>query len=786
MRTLLPCITALLAAFAACADYPTPEQAGFHHCVLIYERNVRGVEQLAHYASNDDGWLFDSFLFLHQRTSTGKSTMGGETQNADWESQFEAWFAPGRDLHALDEAIEQAKQKHGPVAKRQIMLSIPYPNRKVSDFGDVDGDGITEDLGTVEGRDAVAKWYMDEAARRFAEGGFRNLELWGLYWMNEGASDADIAVARQFSDAVHVAGKRMLWIPWFLAPNYHRWQDMGIDVAIMQPNYAFLTVHGGSIRRNRLVTNARAAKEAGLGVEIEIAMAWRLPGGPLLFRHYLRDGAADREGYQQAATAYYLGSTAVEDLATSTASEEQALFADLCAYVQNQTVAEPDIPIEWVVDGKAAPWLGDHLQYEGKPIRTAEAAVPLQTYGALDVMLHEPDGSWRGTVIVEGQRAAGTPWQGAGWALRSQHAERDGAWQVVTVPLSGEWERFRVNFEGGEQPPNVSELAPQRPLFAGSDHLALDAPYAVTGGDPVEAHYPDSGGELTDGHIPDNGFPSGQTVGWTGPPVAITFDLDVETEITHAQVHLQGGSYAAVNWPRTAIMAVSDHLPIRRTCGRGAPPKGLSWVGPEPLVIDRERSETDLDGHLTFRPARPERGRYVTFILEPVVHLMVSEVRIYSGGENIALGRGYDLQPTPSPKMASQTYPDDGRKLTDGQITNFGPRVVVGWLKTEECTVVVDLQGICRVDEVLVWTMTGAAMGIVPLEKATVSLSEDGRTWQEVGSAGAEDAPTRPSTPTPCTIGAGGQMARFVRVVARRGAGWGMLSEIEVRGERVE
>ena len=784
MRTLLPCMIVLMAAIYACADYPTPEQAGFHHCVLIYERNVRGVEQLAHYVSNDDGWLFDSFLFLHQRTSTGKSTMGGETQKADWESQFEAWFAPGRDLHALDEAIEQAKQKHGPVAKRQVMLSIPYPNRKVGDFGDVDGDGVTEDLGSIEGRDTVAKWYIDEAARRFAEGGFRNLELWGLYWMNEGASDADIAVARQFSDAVHAAGNRMLWIPWFLAPNYHRWQDMGIDIAIMQPNYAFLTVHGGSIRRNRLMTNARAARDAGLGVEIELAMAWRLPGGPLLFRHYLRDGAADREGYQQAATAYYLGSTAVEDLATSTAPEEQALFADLCAYVQNETVAEPDIPVQWVVDGNAAPWLGDHVQYEGKPVRVAEAQVPLQAYGALDVMLYEPESSWRGTVIIEGQRRAGTPWQGAGWALRPQRADRDGAWQVVTVPISGEWQRFRVGFEGDDQPPNVSELAPQRLLFAGSDHLALDAPYTVTGGDPVEAHYPDSGGELTDGHIPDSGFPSGQTVGWTGPPVAITFDLGAATEFTHAEVYLQGGSYAAVNWPRTAIMAVSDQLPIRRTCGRGALPQGLTRVGPESLTIDRKRSETDLDGHLTFRPSQPALGRYVTFILEPVVHLMVSEVRIYSGGENIALGRSYDLQPTPTPKRAPETYPDDGRKLTDGQITNFGPRVVVGWLKTEECTVIVDLQRPCRVDEVLVWTMTGAAMGIVPLEKATVSLSEDGQTWQEVGSAVAEDAPAKPSTACACTVDAGGRTARFVRVVARRGAGWGMLSEIEVRGER--
>ena len=785
MRTLLPCLLALLATLA-CADYPTPEQAGFHHCVLIYERNVRGVEQLAHYVSNDDGWLFDAFLFLHQRTSTGKSTMGGETQKTDWESQFEAWFAPGRDLDALDEAIEQAKQKHGPVAERQIMLSIPYPNRKVSDFGDVDGDGVSEDLGTAEGRDTVAKWYMAEAARRFAEGGFRNLELWGLYWMNEGASDADIAVARQFSDAVHAAGKRMLWIPWYMAPGWSRWQDMGIDVAIMQPNYAFLTVHGGSIRRNRLIANARAAKEGGLGVEIELAMAWRLPGGPLLFRHYLRDGAADREGYQQAATAYYLGSTAVEDLASATEPREQALLADLCAYVQNKTIAEPDATVDWTVDGRAAAWLGDHLQYEGKPIASAEAEVAAQEYSALDVMLYEPEDTWRGTAIVEGQREAGGAWQPGGWALRPKGVERDGPWQVLTVPLGGQWQRLRVRFDGGGEPPCVSELTPQPPLFEGAEHLAREAPYTFSGGEPLKARYPDSGGELTDGRIPETGFPSGETVGWTGRHVSIAFDLGEATEVSHAEVHLQGGSYAAVNWPQSATMIVSDGAAARRTSGLGAPPKELVWIAPEAVVIDRKRSETDLDGHMTFRPARPVRGRSVSFLFEPAGHLMISEVRIFSGGENIAAGREYVPQPPPTAERAPETYPDDGRKLTDGQITNFGTRVVVGWKDDEERTVVIDLQSLCRVDEVLAWTMTGARYGIHPIAEATVALSVDGQTWQEMGSAQAAPAPDDPSTPCSCTVDTAGQTARYVRVTARRSQVWAMLSEIEVRGERVE
>jgi hypothetical protein len=780
---LLMCVSLMMMAAVAGAQYSTPEQAGFHHCALIYEHPARGPEQFAYYVAHDKGWLFDAFLFLHQRTSTGKSTFDGETRQADWESELDTWFAPGRDLHALDEALQRAQQKHGPAPKRQVMLGIPYPNPRVSDFGDVDGDGVGKSLATVEGRAQVAAWYMQEAARRFAQADFRHLELWGLYWMNEGVLDADVAVVRQFADAVHAAGKRLLWIPWYMATNWQRWREMGVDVAIMQPNYAFLTIHGGSIRRNRLIVTARAARQHGLGVEIEMPMAWRLPGGPLLFRHYLRDGAADREGYQQAATAYFLNKATVEELGASADPREQALYADLCAYVQNQPVAEPDLAMQWTVAGQPAARLGDHRQDEGQPVVAAEAEVPRQAYGALDVMLYEPATSWRGLAVVEGQREAGAAWQPAGWALRSQRIERDGPWQALTVPLAGEWQRLRVRLQGEGAPPCVSELTPQPPLFNQVEHLAREALYTFSG--HAEALYGDRGGELTDGRIPEAGFPSGETVGWTGPPVTISFDPGQALELTHAEVHMQGGSYAAVNWPRSAAMMVSDGVPVRRTSGRGTAPRSLSWLMPEPVVVDRRRSETDLDGHLVFRAPQPVRGRYVTFVLEPVGHLMVSEIRLFSGGKNVAAGREYALQPLPSPKSGAAAYPDDGRKLVDGHVTAFAPRMIVGWHDDDERIVTIDLQGLCRVDQVLVWTMTGSSLGIVPLAAAAVSLSADGKSWFEAGSAPAAAAPAEPSTPCACVVDTKGQTARHVRVGARRGQGWGMLSEIEVRGERL-
>mgnify|MGYP000858362496 CR=1 FL=1 len=158
----------------------------------------------------------------------------------------------------------------------------------------------------------------------------------------------------------------------------------------------------------------------------------------------------------------------------------------------------------------------------------------------------------------------------------------------------------------------------------------------------------------------------------------------------------------------------------------------------------------------------------------------------FSDGENVAAGRGYALETPPTPVRARESYPDDGRKLTDGQVTAFAPRMVVGWRDNEERTVTVDLHGLCALDEVLAWTMTGAPMGIVPLPSARVEISEDGEVWRELGEALVEDAPATPSTPCACRVDAAGVQARYVRVTVQREEGWAMLSEIEVRGERVE
>ncbi|HJN17738.1 MAG TPA: DUF4855 domain-containing protein, partial [Armatimonadota bacterium] len=269
-------LIALLAA-PSLAEYPTPEQAGFHHCMLIYDaatRDAAGMMPFVTHLSKRDRpteWLFDAFLFCAQGSgpSTEASYMNGPTNQADWQAMLEPWFSPEHGFPALQAAVDQAETRLGPIPKPlQIIITIPYPSISQTDFGDVDGDGVSEDLTDADDFTEAISWYLDLATRRFDEADLPDLELWGFYWTWEGIAGADGANALLTSEIVHERGRRLLWIPWYRASGWESWRDFGFDVAIMQPNYAFLTYHRDAIRNDRLVDNAEAARAHGLGVEM--------------------------------------------------------------------------------------------------------------------------------------------------------------------------------------------------------------------------------------------------------------------------------------------------------------------------------------------------------------------------------------------------------------------------------------------------------------------------------------------------------------------------------------
>lgn len=782
-----------ISGLTARADYISPRQAGFHHCALLYDKPTRGVKELMPFVARTENgkakeWLFDAYLFLIYTAPRAIDTLTGPTVRSDWQYQLDRWFAPGRDLAALDAAIDTASADLGaPPSKREVMLAIPYLNPGVKDFGDVDGDGKSEDLSTPQGREVVLKWYLGEARRRFEAAGYKHLHLWGFYWMREDMPAGDEPIVRQAARQVHESGDRFFWIPYFTAAGWDHWRAVGFDVALMQSVYAFTFAHHGQVRRNRLAVTATHARRTGMGAEIECGDIVREPKDRHYFLCYLADGAANRLGYQQAATAYYLGDDLVEQMLASPNKEVRALYDALADYVAGRTVPNPDPPVRWAAIPHAT--LTNDFLTAGHPVQTAVTRFSAPTtVSSVDVFLDTPDPltDWTGSVQVEVQTPGAADWSPGGWAVRMSADTASGPWQVLTLPVGQTVSGLRVTCRplSGAALPSVRALAPEygdpsRVQF----HRALFRPYQFL---PAPAAvYPDDGHKLTDGLFAEKGFLEGRSVGWLRTDAGIYFDLGATRYVSSVEVYCEGGGFGAVNWPATAYAALSTlEAPPAVLAARGPLPSKARWVLPEPLQIDRVRKADDKDGHLTFALDQPTPARYITLFLKADVWLMLSEVRILANGVNIASTGKYTLSPLPTAGTDPKAWADDGRRLTDGVIAGKDdPQALTGWDTGDWREVVVDLGYPQPVRAVTVWSLYGGYAAIYAPASAEVATSSDGQTWQPMGTADKSKVVEDGKTCRPLAYrveAASDTTARYVRVRVKRSEGWAMLSEIVV------
>lgn len=770
-------------------DYPTPKEAGFHHCALIYRNERRTVDNMKPYAAQwQDGkarrWLFDAFLFLVYTTSRGRRTEVDPTQRVDWDEQLDGWFKEGRDLDSLDKAMEEASKQLGdPPRKRQIILSIPYPHPSVTDFGDVNGDGRSEDLSQETGRRAVLSWYLAEAERRFRQAGYRHLELWGFYWMNEATGSEDAEKIQLASRLVHDKGYRLLWIPWHRAPRWEQWKSFGFDVALMQPNYAFVSSqHKGAVKRNRLAVNAELARTNGLGVEIETGNVAVSDVDRRAFYHYLSDGAKSRYGYQDAATAYYLANDNVERCASSEDPEVRRVYDLLCDYVSGREVPDQDPRVEWDTAQPFPIDLSRPVQIEGRLERPA-------TLKAIEVYIEEsgPASVWQGSVRAETRDDSGT-WRPAGWAIKASRDAQSGTRQVVTIPIERPAAQIRLSFIPA--PGSTGRL--ERICLDGTHlepidrHLAFKKRYKI---DPPagSSAYGDTGGYLTDGIVPKLGFLERRSVGWQNESATIAFDLRRERPVSSIEVVCEYSPGAAVYWPSSALAFLSrEPLPERLAFGLGEIPSGLVWVAPSKPITERTRPDGSLDGRLVFAPEKPTNARYATLVLKANAWLMVSEVRVISQGKNVAPESAYTLSPAPTATSnAANPYPDDGSKLVDGKIAQgFESGMLVGWQDGKPRSFIVDLGSETRVSEVSVWSLRGGRHAIYAPERVSVEVSKDGSHWFGKKTVEKDKSPEDGQSCKACAFTAplsSPTEVRFIRVEVSAGKGWAMLSEIVVR-----
>lgn len=300
-------------------------------------------------------WLFDGVLYLGLTSENGRGfgavEAAGKARRVEWEWYLNKTFNAGGDMSALNEATAEVGAKLGePDRKTKVVMMIPDPGEYQSDFGSINDENLDFNLNVVgnaaslNNRAKAIQWWTDEVQARWAAAGYSNLELVGMYWLEEQISTHSTGpeMVKKASDIVHNADLKLFWIPHSLAYKKFMWKDVGIDAVSLQPNYFF-----EKMEFSRLEDTADMAKRYGMSLELEFDD--RMINDAVFrerFIDYLNSGV-DTGLMQQGYRAYYQGNNAIFSAAKSEDPATRVLYDWLYQFVkgtyQKQDAAAPDV-----------------------------------------------------------------------------------------------------------------------------------------------------------------------------------------------------------------------------------------------------------------------------------------------------------------------------------------------------------------------------------------------------------------------------------------------------------
>jgi hypothetical protein len=321
-----------------------------------------------------DDAFFDSFLFLGLKTPLGGSLHryyswvqdSHPGTKADWEWILDRMFVKNQQLDALDQAVRQVgAQLHDPDMQVKVYMVLPFPDSKSTQFGDLDGDGQTDSLESLENRNKAVSWYIDEFIRRFQAANFAHLKLSGFYWMQE---DLDTSVPGELDNIrytvgyLHDRGLKLGWIPWSGAAMKGQGNAAGFDFTIIQPNHYM----NANTTIDRIRETADLANRSGEGVEMEFdARVLESPWHLQAMRDYLIGGVM--YGYMnQALTAYYQDVYGLYDLYHSDNPRGRQLYDDVYRFAKGIYTPPTGNLQGRVVDADGHPLAGARIASDGR------------------------------------------------------------------------------------------------------------------------------------------------------------------------------------------------------------------------------------------------------------------------------------------------------------------------------------------------------------------------------------------------------------------------------------
>jgi hypothetical protein len=770
MLRAIPLFLLLACSIPASADYwpPTnPASAGIRDLMLFYvgsKDHYVQADLLPYVAFLDKAgggkpvdWFYDAYQFMmFGGAPSGTTYIDGATDFKDWRYYVDTLFAPKMNLAALDAAIaEAAKTLGSPAKKTPVILMMPYISPKQKAFGDIDGSGQVLDFSRASDAAKAATWLVDETARRFQAAGYKHLSLWGYYWMNEGIPPGDVANVKATAQVVHDRNFGFHWIPWFNAPGVTNWRDFGFDFVIMQPNYAFMDAPRNE---QRLSEAAALCRKYNMGIEMELAFQVLSNGtdrGNL--SDYLNHGLANSDGYMSTVRGYYQGELNVAELYHSDLPVNNALYRDLYEFHKG-TYKGRDFSLarglgcEVQALGRATRRVTDLAAGVSFPVARTVVSVDLGTVrrvGEARLHLRLPAAEKDTVCFARGTLSdtPGGPGQLVGEAIASPPLPETGATWLSLKGRGAMGRYLRVEFSGSVQ-----------------GDITLDGLRVLpTAGQGVDLRYT-TNGRAAPGVLADGAFatPSGASDAPSGdsgmratyPDGKGKIGLQLPADRYLSRLWLHATKRATGQWPQAATVEVGG----RRIEQQFTPPPAGEWAAYLGVPLPRVRGES------------------MTVGLTGTGTVELDEIEI-EPATNLARGKPYTVEPSSPSK-----YPDDGKKLTDGELSaGFSDGKTVGWISSQP-SIILDLGQTRPVDQVRMHVEGGGAAGVYWPQAVTVWTSADGDAWLPAPKRIVPDPEGQGADQTTMAwlaTATGGVQVRYVKIdfVPRV---WLMVDEIEV------
>lgn len=509
-------------------------------------------------------WLFDGILYLGLASPAGRDFGVGQTILEDWNWYLDKTFAAAGDMQQLNEAtVEVGVKLNQPDHKMKVVLMIPNPGEYVNDFGDVDGDGVSESFNdsvvgkekALENRIKAMQWWLDQVRQRWQEANYSHLELVGMYWLEEQISTSDTGpdLLKAVSGKVHDMNLKFFWIPHSLAYKSFMWKEVGFDAVALQPNYFF-----GEMDSDRLEDASNLAKQYGMSNELEFDDRMLTDD---VFRNryidYLNSGV-ESGLMQNGFRAYYQGNNAIYNLGVSKDPDLRLMYDCLYQFLNGTYKIDSSPTMEsmaelvqsYITANEINSVFGNELLYRLQNIKLLlEQNKPEDAITYMqDFLAHIHDPAVQAQGLITGRAAT----------LLDTYA------QILIETWSDDW---------------------------GLSNLAQGLSYTISRS--PNSNYPDSGNELTNGQFGGTDFSNEQWQGHAGSAYpeersrTITFDLGRNKSIGLIRAHFLQDQGPGIYFPQNVTFSVSTNGQTWSKLANVSPPQAqgdasaefMGWSG---------------------------------------------------------------------------------------------------------------------------------------------------------------------------------------------------------------